>query len=387
MRTVIERTTAAVDAEVCSVYLVDRDGRGVTLAATNGLDPRHVGVARLPMGVGITGRVAASGKPLVSINVRRDRRFAWLAGVDEPRLTSMASVPLLWNDRVIGVLNVQTVERRAFTRAEIRFLEALAALLAGIVENGRLQREAESQLAGLQAIDETRARLVTIVTHDLRTPLAIIRASVELIGLALRKGDTADGQRWELEAFRQIDRLDSIIDTTLAGLRVIQQEPPTVGPTDVAEVVETTTGTLAALLRRQRLELEFSERPLTAVASAELLGRLLEYLLENASKYVPRGGAIRINGRRDRGIVRIDVTDDGPGIPPEWHALVFEPFARRDDSGRGSGIGLFAARHLARSMGGDLRLEPAESSGSRFVLELAAAHGPAPRRQNRHDAE
>src|SRR5919198_4685721 len=162
MRTFLDGATAAVGAEVCSLYLVDRDGSGVTLAATNGLDPRHVGVARLPMGIGITGRVAATGKPLASINVRRDRRFAWLAGVDEPGLTSMASVPLRWNDRVIGVLNVQTVERREFTRSEIRFLEVLAAMLAGIVEKGRLQREAETHLASLEAIDETRARLVTI---------------------------------------------------------------------------------------------------------------------------------------------------------------------------------------------------------------------------------
>ena len=58
MRTIIDRTTAAADTEVCSVYLVDRDGSGVTLAATNGLDPDQIGVARLPMGAGITGRAA-----------------------------------------------------------------------------------------------------------------------------------------------------------------------------------------------------------------------------------------------------------------------------------------------------------------------------------------
>jgi K+-sensing histidine kinase KdpD len=291
----------------------------------------------------------------------------------------MASVPLLWNDRVIGVLNVQTVERREFTRAEIRFLEALAALLAGIVEKGRLQREAETHLASLQAIDETRARLVTIVTHDLRTPLAIIRASVELLGKAAREHDATEGARWEVEAFRQVDRLDSIIDTTLAGLRVIQQEPPTLEPTDVADVIDRTAASLASLLRRQRIELTFDERPLTAVASAELLSRLLEYLLENAAKYAPVDGAIRIRGQRDGGTVRVDVSDDGPGIPREWHALIFEPFVRRDDSSRGSGIGLFAARHLARTMAGELRLEAIEPSGSRFVLELAAAHGPASR--------
>jgi K+-sensing histidine kinase KdpD len=383
MQTVIERTTAAVDAEVCSVYLVDRDGTGVTLAATNGLDPRHVGVARLPMGAGITGRVAATGRPIVSLNVRRDRRFAWLAGVDEPRLTSMCSVPMRWNDRIIGVLNVQTVERREFTRAEVRFLEALAAMLAGIVEKGRLQREAETHLASLQAIDETRARLVTIVTHDLRTPLAIIRASVELLAGIGREGGP-DADKWEGEAIRQIDRLDSIIDTTLTGLRVIQQEPPRLEPTDVAEVVDRTAESLAAVLRRRRLEVRFEERPLTAVASAELLGRLLEYLLENAAKYAPTAGAIRIDGQRLGGTVRLDVWDDGPGIPVEWHEQIFEPFVRRYDSSggsgsRGSGIGLFAARHLARTMSGELRLEPVEPAGSRFVLELPAAHGPGPR--------
>src|SRR5258706_195692 len=278
MRTIIERTTAAVDAEVCSVYLVDRDASGVTLSACNGLEASPVVGALLPRGVGITGRVAASGRRIVSINVRRDRRFAWLQGLDEPRLTSMCSVPLRWNDRVVGVLNVQTVERRSFSQADIRFLESLAALLAGIVEKGRLQKEAEAQVASLSAIDETRARLVTIVTHDLRTPLAIFRGCVELIGLA-----------------------------------------------------------------------------------------------------APAGGRITIAGGRDGPLVRLAISDDGPGVPVEWRDQVFEPFVRREDSSRGSGIGLFAARHMARSMAGELRLEAIDSGGSRFVLELPAAHGPGGR--------
>ena len=159
MRTVIDRTTAALSAEVCSLYLLDRDGTGVTLAATNGLDREQVGVARLPLGVGITGRVAGTRRPIVSADVKTDERFAWLQGLDEPRLTSMCSVPLIWNDAVVGVLNVQTVSARKFLAADVRFLETLAALLAGIVEKGRLQREAEAQVMSLRAIDEARARL------------------------------------------------------------------------------------------------------------------------------------------------------------------------------------------------------------------------------------
>ena len=160
MRTIVDRTTDALSVEVCSVYLVERDEVSLRLAATNGLDRDQIGVARLPMGDGLTGRAALSRKPQVSLNVRRDRRFAWLQGLDEPRLTSMCSVPLIWNDAVVGVLNVQTVRRRAFRRSDVRFLETLAVLLAGIVEKGRLQAEAEAQVDSLRAIDEARASLV-----------------------------------------------------------------------------------------------------------------------------------------------------------------------------------------------------------------------------------
>jgi signal transduction histidine kinase len=374
MRTIIDRTTAAVQAEVCSLYLLDRDGTGVTLATTNGLDREQVGVARLPLGVGITGRVAASRRPIVSADVRRDARFAWLHGLDEPRLTSMCSVPLIWNDAVVGVLNVQTVRRRVFRRADVRFLETLAALLAGLVEKGRLQREAEDQLESLRAIDEARARLTTIVTHELRTPLAVVRGCLELIARSTEPGEAA---RWEAEAQRQVDRLDAMVDSILASLRVLAEEAPPVGELDVATVVESTVSSLAAILRLHRLKTSFGERPLNAVGSADLLARVLEYLLENGAKYAPAGGRILLTGRREGGRVFLEVTDDGPGIPPEWRDRIFEPFVRADDSSRGAGVGLFAARHLARAMGGDLTLEDRPPSGSRFVLELVAAHGPA----------
>jgi K+-sensing histidine kinase KdpD len=376
MWTIIDRATAAADTEVCSVYLVDRDGSGVTLAATNGLDRDQVGVARLPMGGGITGRVAQSRRPLVSLNVRRDRRFAWLQGLDEPRLTSMCSVPLIWNDTVVGVLNVQTVRRRVFRRSDVRFLETLAVLLAGIVEKGRLQAEAEAQVDSLRAIDGARASLVTIVSHELRTPLAVVRASLELIGAATAGTNAGETAHWEAEALRQVDRLDSMVDSILASLRVLREEPQRLEPIDVAAVVDSIFDRLGSILRRHQLEARFDERPLMAIGSVDLLGRVLEYLLENATKYAPVAGRIQVFGWRDGGRVMLAVTDDGPGIPAEWRERIFEPFVRRDDSPRGAGIGLFAARHLARAMSGELRLEDRLPAGSQFVLELAASHGP-----------
>jgi K+-sensing histidine kinase KdpD len=378
MGTIVDRATAAAQAEVCSLYLMDRDGTGVTLAATNGLDPESVGSARLPLGVGITGRVAKSGRPIASADVNTDKRFHYIRGVDKPQFTSMCSVPLIWNKQVVGVLNVQTERRREFTREDVSFLEALAGLLAGIVERNRLQREAEAQVESLRAIDEARAHLVAVVTHALRTPLAVVRAYVELLGGESRRRDAVDSQasaadEWERSALEQVDRLDQAIDSILASLRVLR--PATAAPVrlDVAQVVDETARELAPIFRRHRLATSFLERPLMALASDESLRRLLGYLLENASKYAPQDGTIDIYGWLADGRVSVAITDDGPGIPAEWRERIFEPFVRLDDSPRGAGVGLFAARHIARSLGGDLRAEAREPRGSQFVLELPAA--------------
>ena len=177
---------------------------------------------------------------------------------------------------------------------------------------------------------------------------------------------------WEAEALRQVDRLDSMVDSILASLRVLREEPPRLEPIDVAAVVDGILESLGAILRRHQLVATFDDRPLQAVGSAGLL----EYLLENAAKYTPADGRIEVFGWRAGGRVLLAVTDDGPGIPPEWRERIFEPFVRRDDSPRGAGIGLFAARHLARAMHGELRLEDRLPSGSQFVLELAASHEP-----------
>jgi signal transduction histidine kinase len=370
MGTVIDRARAASRADVCSLYLTDRDASGVTLAATNGLDKHAVGVARLEMGQGITGLAAQTQLTVVSPDVHSDDRFAWIRGVDQARFTSMCSVPLVWEEQVVGVLNVQTVEARDFTPADIGFLEALAGLLAGMVEKSRLHAEAEAQLDQLRAIDEARANLVAVVTHALRTPLAVVRAYVELLGNEARTAGSAEAESWEREALTQVERLDETVDSILQSLRVMPSAPAELVPVDLAAEVAGVTGELAPMLRGRALETTFGDQPLVALASAEMLHRLLGYLLENASKYAPPGGSIDIYGWREAGSAYLAVTDDGPGIPEAWRERIFEPFVRLDDSPRGAGIGLFAARRLARSMDGELTVEPREPHGSQFVLRL-----------------
>jgi signal transduction histidine kinase len=382
LETVVDETRDALHANVSSLYLLDRDGAYLTLAATNGLDRFQIGRARVPFGEGVTGRVAESRRPIVIRDIKDDPRFLWVRGIDQRRfITSMLSVPLAWNDRVVGVLNIQTEREREFTDADVAQLGAIADLLAGIVEKGRQQQEAEQRAAELNAIDHARTELIALVTHELRTPLAVVRAYADLLaeeppldGRSSRDQERRDRRAsWHSGTIEQVERMDRLVDSILASVRVVPDQPAAVEPTDVEEAVREVVRELTPILGRHEVIVTGGVR-LHALADPPRLRQMLEHLVENAVKYAPPGTHIRIDWRMSEGAVRIGVQDDGPGIPPEWRERIFEPYARRDThTARGSGIGLYAAKRLAESMGGHLWCEPAPDHGARFVIALPAA--------------
>jgi signal transduction histidine kinase len=380
--TVVDGTRDALHADVTSLYLLDRDGAYLTLAATNGLDRYQIGRARVPFGEGVTGRVAAGRTPLVIADVRSDDRFLWVRGIDQRRfIASMLSVPLRWNDQIVGVLNVQTERERAFSDADVAQLQAIADVLAGIVEKGRQQTEAEERLEQLRQIDEARSELIALVTHELRTPLAVVRAYTELLaddppldGRESRDPDRrAQRQAWHDAAMDQVERLDRLVDSILASVRIVPNEAAEVTPTDVTATIAEVVASIKPIVRQHRLDVQ-PGLSLHALADAPRLRQILEHLIENAVKYAPPETTITVDHALVEGSVRIGVTDQGPGVPAEWRERIFEPYARREThTARGSGIGLYAAKRLGESMGARLWVEPAEPTGARFVVALPAA--------------
>jgi signal transduction histidine kinase len=142
---------------------------------------------------------------------------------------------------------------------------------------------------------------------------------------------------------------------------------------DLDATVGELLGELSPLLHRHQATLVRSPS-LHVLADPGRLRQVLEHLLENAVKYAPPDTRVAIEWALVEGVVRIAITDEGPGIPPEWRERIFEPYARREtQTARGSGIGLYAARRLAESMGARLWCEPAPAGGARFVLALPAA--------------
>ena len=374
MRSIVDGTTVAMGVEVCSFYLADHERTRLTLAATNGLDRTQVGKVSLPWGTGITGRVAASRTPIAVVDVTVDDRFSWVRGFDIEGLTAMLSVPLVWHDDVVGVLNVQTRETRQFAEGEIEFLQTIAALLAGIVEKGRLTAEVEARLAQLTALDAARAELLSVVTHELRTPLSVVRAYVDLLGEAAA-AEATDSASWHDAAIEQLGRLDRLVDSILASVRGEGLTGLSRAPFDAVGAVDETVETLRLLLRPRPIRWEQPTGPMVAVGDETRFRQVLEQLLENESKYAPSEEGVSIGIWRIGDEVQVYVTDDGPGVPVEDWESVFEPFVRIEGRGRsrGSGIGLFAGRRLMNAMGGRIFIEANGYGGSRFVVSLPAA--------------
>ncbi|HVD00859.1 MAG TPA: helix-turn-helix domain-containing protein [Candidatus Dormibacteraeota bacterium] len=159
---IIRETTSAMAIDVCSLYLAEPGEALLMLAATNGLNPSMVGRAHLRVGSGITGWVAEHREHLAVPDVGEDVRFKWIPGVDQKRFRSMLSVPIEAADRLVGVLNVQSEERRDFGPADVDFLKAIAGQVAGILERMELQRRLEAQLAEIRLSHEIHERFTQL---------------------------------------------------------------------------------------------------------------------------------------------------------------------------------------------------------------------------------
>ncbi|HAF19305.1 MAG TPA: hypothetical protein DCK96_06090, partial [Chloroflexi bacterium] len=159
---IIGEATSAMGTDVCSLYLVTPRGRELLLTATNGLNEKMVGKATMRVGEGITGWVAETRRPAVVPDVSEEPHWKWVPGLDEDRFRSMLSVPIESGPRLVGVLNVQTVDKRAFDSGDIDFLRAIAGQVAGILERSELQRRMEVQLGEIQLSHDIHERFTKL---------------------------------------------------------------------------------------------------------------------------------------------------------------------------------------------------------------------------------
>jgi signal transduction histidine kinase len=209
----------------------------------------------------------------------------------------------------------------------------------------------------------------------LKTPLAILRAGVDHLS---RATDLNETQMAEVATLRQqIRRLTSLIEDLLllaqadAGRMFLEKEA-----VDLKTRIQASCDDLLVLATDRGITVEEEvEESLPVMADRRLLGMILQNLFENAVKYTPEGGRIRISGKLSAGVVVMNIANTGPGIPAEDQEHVFQRFRRGSTVGgevKGHGLGLNIARELARAHDGELLLSRSDGEWTEFELRLPA---------------
>ncbi|WP_346534270.1 ATP-binding protein [Micromonospora sp. DPT] len=253
-----------------------------------------------------------------------------------------------------------------------RALARLAAAAARTLETQRLAGQA-ARAVELAHIDRLRAALLGAVGHDLRTPLASIKAAVS----SLRQPDidwsTEDRAELLATVEESTDRLTTVVDNLLslsrlqAGVLSVDARPTAVDGVVAQAVLSTDTGGVS-------VDVDVPDDLPLAWADAGLLERVVANLLTNACTASPPGRRVLIRGRADGDHLRLDVVDHGPGIASADRARVFAPFQRLDDhSGTGLGLGLAIARGFTEAQRGTLTASDTPNGGLTMTIRIPAA--------------
>ncbi len=291
-------------------------------------------------------------------------------------------MPLRARGEVFGALTlVGSSALHRFTEADLPLIEELARRAATAVDNARLLHEANEAI-------RMRDDFLAMASHDMRTPLAVILANLQLARRRLVGQDAAHPEVVQnLDAAeRTTHKLTGLVGELMdiSILRSGQPLPLSREAVDLATVAEGT----ADEYRRLSAEYEIQTRLEKGVVGnwdATRIERVLRNLLDNALKYSPDGGMVEVVVRSEGDWAVAEVTDHGVGIPEDELPLLFEKFHRGSNTRdlRGTGLGLAGSRAVVQQLGGTIEVRSRLGEGSTFALRLPATPPPAASRPPR----
>jgi signal transduction histidine kinase len=300
-----------------------------------------------------------------------------VAGLCPDAVASVAS-PILADEQVRGLLIVsRDVEGPSLQGDDLDLLELLAAHAATAMRNADLVAAEGRTIAELRRLDHAKDEFLSILTHELRTPMATMAGSAELLR---ERWDAIPATRRDefLDAInRNTRRLATLIQDVFDALQAERTElPVTLAPTDLLPLLVDAAHQEVAGSDRHRLAFDVDHATPPALADPDRVSQIAHNLLSNAVKYSPEGGTITIGlASRGDGVV-FRIADEGIGIPAAARRQLFGKFQRlhaTDRRMRGTGLGLYLAKTLVDAMGGGIDVTSVEGEGTVFEVQLPVA--------------
>ncbi len=332
--------------------------------------------------LGPLASIVQTGRPLAYGDISKEPLLRDIALLGNGK--SLIATPIQVSGQPRGVLFVASDNTDGLDSEDVAFLSLVAARIGLLIERGEL-RQRQREIEWQHAQTEARQEFLGIVSHELKTPVAVMRAYTELL---LRRAEKA-GRSSEIDLLRrmsdQAERMLAMIEQLLdsrrleAGLLTLE-----ISHFDLSELARKVAHDVEVAVRSHQITVETPGRT-TIRADRRRIEEVITNLLDNAVKYSPPGSPVRVRitregvGTQDESVL-IAVSDEGPGVPKEDQGRIFERFyqaPRRLHKGRtGLGLGLYISRELARRHGGDIWLESEGGHGATFYVRLPVAGPP-----------
>jgi signal transduction histidine kinase/CheY-like chemotaxis protein len=287
-------------------------------------------------------------------------------------VTAGLAQPLIVRKEVSGVLAVAKVRDESYYEGDIEFLSVLASQAATAIQNARLFTQLRRTYEKLASLDDLKSEFISVVAHELRTPLAEISTY-----LALSEQETAIGGPFLAGIERAATRLTELMDdiTDLKFLEAGQIELHATRLSLVRLLADAVQQLVPlATVQGQTISMSVQEGLDEVLADGPKLQVVLKNLISNAIKFSPTGGVVHVAAWPTGKTLRIAVHDEGAGIPQEEWEWIFKPFYQRESSLRrehgGLGIGLALSRSLVELHGGHLWVESQVGKGSTFTFTV-----------------
>jgi K+-sensing histidine kinase KdpD len=369
---VLDRLTAALAVDNAAVLLLSEDGENLVLHMARGPEEQVAGQVRVPLGRGIAGHIAATRAPLIVDDLAT---IEVVSPFLRETIHSLMGVPLVVEDRVIGVVHVATTAPRHFTADDLHLLQLVADRIALAIGHAHLyaaERQAHTQ--AVKAVQE-RDEFLSVAAHELKTPVTSLCGFVQTL-LHVMKGETRIDAPQVRRALQHIDsqsmKLDGLI-TQLLDLSRIEAGRLSLDTqvVDLTAVVQSVVAAAQARTSAHRLVVD-APAPIAACLDPMRIEQVLVNLVNNAIKYSPEGGTIDIAAMQHGDVAQVAVRDHGLGIPPEHWGHIFDRFyqAHACSHRSGMGLGLYISRQIVDLHGGSITADFPADGGTRFVVTL-----------------
>jgi PAS domain S-box-containing protein len=377
-------------ADWCVVDVVD--SRGPRRVAVAHVDPGKLELAAEierrypsdPERSSVLADVIRTGQAVVTADITRDMLRAAAADEEHFRLLEKAGIgsavtlPLIARGQALGALTlIRDAGGTPYSEADLPLLEELARRAALSVDNARLLDEANEAV-------RLRDDFLAMASHDMRTPLSVILANVQLARRKLAVGQVDEATRHMESAERTTQKMTGLVgelmDVTI--LRTGRQLPLQREPVDLAVIARGYAEEYQRMSDQHHVVIEAPET-LVGEWDGSRVERVLRNLLDNALKYSPGGGAIRLEVSEETDAsgqrwAAIAVEDEGVGIPEDELPELFQKYHRGSNTSelRGTGLGLAGSQAVIEQLGGSIEVSSRLGEGSVFTVRLPASAAP-----------